>query len=326
MQVLRIPFLLIVMQTVPDFFVGSIVGLSGFVTLILNRMPGVATQIHFRQESFWKGPYCSFYGYWMSSSSTVSLIMATLIAFQRYESVSRPLARRLKPNILIGLYITIWFAGFSIQAIPFLTVGYVLQPPYIMCSGFAGSPAYSWIALIGIVGNSINATMLYLKIFALINNLNRERGAWRFCNAMDSDLKMFFVLMLCMVVCWIPQEVQLLFEMVHLHSPSLNSVSFEFVVALSAINPFLCLFFSTELRQDASALIKKTLDTIPLLSFLSRKHTVSPVIYQCNASGLVAASIEGGENLPSPSSSLQSQHSAAATCMGTCPSNRYARL
>jgi len=293
------------MQTVPDFFVGSLVGLSGVVILVLNRMPGVATQVHVRQELFWKGPYCSFYGYWMSSSSTVSLIMATLIAFQRYESVSRPLARRLKPNILIGLYVTIWFAGFSIQAIPFFTVGYVLEPPYIMCSGFVGSSVYTWIALTGIVGNSINATMLYLKIFTLINNLNRERGTFRFWNDMDSDLKMFFVLMICMVVCWIPQEVQLLFELVHLHSPSLNAVRFEFVVAHSAINPLLCLLFSAELRQDASALIKKTLDRIPLLSSLSRKHTVAPVTYQCNASGLVAAIIEGRENLPSPSASLQ---------------------
>jgi len=306
MDVVRIPFLLIVLQGIPDFFLGSLVGLNGAVSCVLNRMPGVGREFYFQQKQLWKGPYCTFYGYFFLSCGSVSNLMHVIVATQRLDSVTRPLARRLHPKLLIGLHFASWFASFMMEAIPFFFGGYVLRPPYVHCDGFTDTPFYSLVLLSLSIGTVITVTYMYAKICLFIKGASIGRnmmpnkrmyfgGIWEH---MDSDSQMFFILIICVIVCYTPAQIYIVLHVIHFGSSSssldvLYASSCVSVVASSAINPILCLIFSSELRKDAESLLTTTLNQLPLLGLLVNltKHKVVP--YQLDASGLnVEAAME----------------------------------
>jgi len=172
-KLLTVPNLLLCLLAAVDTMVGFLASSSGFLCLKFGRWPGPAESFRFGfyRYTYWRGPYCTLFGFLLHLFCMWSMWTTTLIAWQRYTSVLWPMRYRpsfkklLKYHACIGLccvlYCCLGFAG----------GGYALDPSKTECYGIEVPTALSITTCIFAMGAVLSTMFFYQRMFAQMKTM-----------------------------------------------------------------------------------------------------------------------------------------------------------
>ncbi|KAL0280947.1 UNVERIFIED_CONTAM: hypothetical protein PYX00_002092 [Menopon gallinae] len=227
----------------------------------------------FIYNSFLLGPAmgdfgCSFYGFFGGLTGTASIMTLSAIAFDRYQVIGNPLARKLKHRIYFQI-LFIWLYSAFFATIPLLDIGlnrYVPEGYLTSCSFDYLSEDYgsrilivvffiaAWVVPVSVIITSYTA--IY-KIILKTQKKNAFEG--RHCkkmNARNSEIKAAFVIMaiICLwIFAWTPYAVVALLGVTgnkKYITPMASMIPALFCKLASCIDPYVYAIANTRFRKE----------------------------------------------------------------------------
>jgi len=176
------------MLSAVDSMVGLLITVMNVWTLILGRFPGPATSVVFKGYKFWKGPVCSVQGFLAHFLHTWSGLAVSLIAWERYNKICRPLTTSpITVQRMLAYFSVLGFVCLLYALEAFLEGGYVLTPAFAECTGTQILCGTSIMACLFSVAGLQVTQVCYLKMFMRMKRVTGRVPAWRREYLSDED-------------------------------------------------------------------------------------------------------------------------------------------
>jgi len=248
--------LIICAQAAIDFLSGLLTGCFGIFSSALHHFPGAAYPSkgeHFYEgETLWRGPLCTLYGYFLHLICFNSIFTLSLIAWERYCSVARPLKGRMSKKSLFRYCVSIWACGMVFAAVPAWRGEYVLHEPGAFCYGLIGPNVTATITCIAILSSSGCINFLYSRMYVQVIEAFKGR-----MKSKENEIsKQFLVIIICFMGCWLPAGIDFFLGMIgnktikaHTFVHFVRPLSYLLCTGNSAVNPLLYIFMNKKVKK-----------------------------------------------------------------------------
>jgi len=248
--------LIICAQAATDLLSGLLTGCFGIFSSAFHHFPGVAYQSkgeHFYEgKTLWRGPLCNLYGYFLHFICFTSIFTLSLIAWERYCSVARPLKGRMSKKSLLRYCVSMWACGVVFAAVPVWRGEYVLHEPGAFCYGLIGPNVTATITCIAILSSSGLINFLYSRMYAQVIAAFKGR-----MKSKENEIsKQFLTIIICFMVCWLPAGIDFFLGMIgnqniktHTFVHFVRPLSYLLCTGNSALNPLLYIFMNKKVKK-----------------------------------------------------------------------------
>jgi len=254
------------MLSAVDFMVGLLITVTNVWTVILGRFPGPATYVDFKGYKFWKGPVCSVQGFFAHFLNTWSGLTVSLIVWERYNKIARPLTTSpVTVQQMLAYFFVIGFICLLYALEAFVEGGYVLTPTFAECMGTQILCGTSILTCLFSVAGLQVTQFCYLKMFMRMKRVTARVPAWRRQYLSDEDRAIwneekrvavgFIAIAVTLTLSfggefsiWLLAVFSFCYQQTLEFARNLNNVSHVLMLLSPVLNPILFMVVSSRIR------------------------------------------------------------------------------
>ncbi|XP_013161887.1 PREDICTED: parapinopsin-like [Papilio xuthus] len=202
---------------------------------------------------------CVLYGFFMALLGITSITTLTVISFERYIMVTRPLrSRRLSPKGAAGLVVFIWAYSLALTTPPLMGWGsYVNEAANISCSvnwHEQSVNTLTYILFLFAMGQIVPLAVITFSYINIIRTLKKNsQRLGRVSRAESRATAMVFIMIVAFTVAWTPYSLFALLEQFAeqgIISPGVGVIPALIAKSSICYDPLIYVGMNTQFRQS----------------------------------------------------------------------------